>query len=250
MESKDNKNDNLSMTPEEKKCVEEIKIKLPAPLHTDPKCDDLSILRFARARALNIDKTIEMLLHWKIWRDEHKVDNITDESVANEISSNKAYFYGFDKWGRACCIVRPRLHHPDKRDIDEVMRFAVYSLEKGIALAEKKGQSDQICLLYDRRGFSYSNFDRKLFGVAQSLVGMLQDNYAERLGNMYVLGANWSYWLMFKLVSPFLSQRTKDKIKLIYTNEQLLEYFDGDQLEAEYTTVDGVTNDSGGSDQL
>ena len=63
---------------------------------------------------------------------------------------------------------------------------------------------------------------------------MLQDNYAERLGVFYVLGANWLYWVLFKIVSVFLTQRSKDKIKLIYSNEELAEFFDQQELEDEY----------------
>lgn len=183
--------DALTTTAEETKCIQEVRSKLPDPLDTDDKCDDHTILRFLRARELKVDDTIQMMVNWRKWRDEHDVDNLTAESVKNEVLLNtthhtfycacspayvllsvkvlsgKAYFHGFDKAGRACCIVRPRLHDPSKRDLDEVMRFAVYRLEEGIKLSESKGESDQICLLYDRKGFSYGqNFDRKLFGTA------------------------------------------------------------------------------------
>ena len=48
---------------------------------------------------------------------------------------------------------------------------------------------------------------------------MLQDFYCERLGNFYVIGANWMFWAGHKMIKPFLAKKTADKIKLIYNNE-------------------------------
>ena len=215
-------------------CVRLVKTKLPQIIITDKNCNDRCILRFARARELDVDATVDMMVKWKEWRVEAEIDDITEVSVQNEIASGKAYFHGFDKKGSACCIVRPRLHDPTARDINEVMRFGVFLLEKGITLSEEKGMSDQICVLYDRRGFEYRNFDRELFGVGKNLLSMLQDNYAERLGTFYVLGTNWLYWVLFKIISVFLTQRMKNKIKLVELVELPL-YFEYGELPPEYT---------------
>ena len=135
--------------------------------------------------------------------------------------------------GRDKCAVRPRLHDPSVRDIKECMQFAVYLLEDGISRSEKLGQSDQVCILYDRSGFNYKNFDYQLFTTSKSLVTMLQDNYAERLGALYVIGAGWFYWMIFNIVKVFLTKRTKE-IHLIGNLDELLNHFEIDQLELEY----------------
>ena len=202
---------------------------------SDPKCTDNAIKRYLIAREGDVGPTVEMILKWQAWRAEFGVDNITKEHVKNEIASGKAYFNDFyDKSGRACCVVRPRLHNPRVRDISECMRYGVYLLEEGIKRSEKLGKSEQVCVLYDRSGFNYRNFDLELFTTSKNLVTMLQDNYAERLGALYVLGAGWFYWMIFNIVKVFLTQRTKEKIILISSKDELLDYFDADQLELEY----------------
>ena len=50
----------------------------------------------------------------------------------------------------------------------------------------------------------------------------------------YVLHANWLYKTMYALIKPFLSPKTKEKIKIVARNEDLLEYFDQDQLLPEH----------------
>ena len=218
--------------------INETKIALNNHEHfnkEDKKCNEEAITRYLIARELNIPETVEMVIKWQTWRVEFGVDNINAETVKNEIESGKAYFNGFyDKHGRACCAVRPRLHDPSVRDIKECMQYAVYLLEDGINRSEKLGQSDQVCILYDRSGFNYKNFDYQLFTTSKSLVTMLQDNYAERLGALYVIGAGWFYWMIFNIVKVFLTKRTKEKIHLIGNLDELLNHFEIDQLELEY----------------
>jgi hypothetical protein len=55
------------------------------------------------------------------------------------------------------------------------------------------------------------NMDRRFLGQ-MGLVGVLQDYYAERLHKAYVLHVNWIYKMLYGIVKPFLSERTKSKV--------------------------------------
>ena len=55
--------------------------------------------------------------------------------------------------------------------------------------------------------------------------------YAERLGALYIVGANWFFWAIYKVLRPFLSDVTKSKIHIMGSPEELLEHFDAEQLE-------------------
>jgi hypothetical protein len=63
----------------------------------------------------------------------------------------------------------------------------------------------------DREGVSYSNFDKRFLGK-MGLFSMLQDFYAERLHRTYVLHINWVFKMIYKLVRPFISTRTSEKV--------------------------------------
>ena len=64
-----------------------------------------------------------------------------------------------------------------------------------------------------------ANRDSAIIKFFIRMVGMLQDFYCERLGNFFVIGANWVFWAAHKMVKPFLAQKTREKVKLIYQLE-------------------------------
>ena len=54
------------------------------------------------------------------------------------------------------------------------------------------------------------------------------------MGNFYVIGANWVFWAAHKIIKPFLAQKTREKLKLIYQIEQIQEWISPEQLTPEY----------------
>ena len=78
----------------------------------------------------------------------------------------------------------------------------------------------------------------------KSLFALIQDMYAERLGKAYVLRATWFFWGIYKIMSPFMSARTTEKIVFVNKPADLLDYFDIDQIPAEYreevATIAGI----------
>jgi hypothetical protein len=72
----------------------------------------------------------------------------------------------------------------------------------------------------DRENTTYANFDRRFLGQ-RNLITSLQDFYAERLHRIYILHLNWLFKTIFAMVKPFLSERTKSKVK----NNSYLDYF-------------------------
>ena len=112
-----------------------------------------------------------------------------------------------------------RLHDPSNRDINECMQYGVYLLKDGISRSEKLGQSDQVCILYDLSGFSYKNLDYQLFTSCTNLVTMLEYNYGERLGALYVIGAGSFYSKIFNLTKRFFFFNRTDYRKNIFNRQ-------------------------------
>jgi hypothetical protein len=184
-----------------------------------------ALMRFLGAREGNVRNALEMWVKWKDWRIAYNVENITEHSVMPLIQSGKAFWHGYDRQNRPCLVIRVRYHIPGQFSIEQTMRYAVYLLEQGTAEADRIG-SKQICLIHDRRNMTKANKDDELMSIGRSLSSMLQDFYAERLGALYVLHVNWFYWLMFQMMKPLLSSKTRNKIHILNKPRELTAYFE------------------------
>jgi hypothetical protein len=212
---------------------------------SDPLATDDILLRMLSARENNVKDACVMYERWKAMRVDYNMDTINSSTVHKILQSRVAYLHGVDKEFRPACVLLPRNHHPAATRIDEVIQFALYLMKEGSDRADELIRENnlpqtygQICVIYDRRGMTRKNFDSRLFGIMKKLVDVVQICYAERLGKIYVMGTNWFFHMMYRIISPLLSEKTRNKIVILRKPEDLLEYFDADQLERERISDD------------
>jgi hypothetical protein len=223
----------LQVKPEEEGPLEQL-IGRAQEITLDPKfLDQDNFLRVLRARNLKVDAAFEMWQHWYEWRVTYRADYITDEEMMPHITTGKVFFFGHDKAGRPCLIVRARYHWPNDFTLENTMRFVIYTVEHAVKLADERGVG-QMCVIFDRAHMTAENRDHNLIGLLRRLAGMLQDFYAERLAAVYILYVNWFFWLMFKVIKPLLNRKTGEKINILRNVDALREFFDPDQLMLEY----------------
>jgi len=188
------------------------------------------LIRLLVAREFNTQQALLMWQKWVEWRQTYAAEKIQEIEIESELKSGKAFWHKKDKKNHPCLVVKTRRHHPAECDMKSMMKFVVYLIEKGTKLADELNPDGKICVLWDRKGFTMKNFDRRFLGMMKSMTGVLQDNYAERMDSVYILNPNWFFKAMFKITRPFLNQKTKDKIKIISKQAELLKYFDSDCL--------------------
>lgn len=213
------------------------------------------LIRLLVAREFNEKKAFEMWVKWVDWRLEFKVDSMKESDIEVELRSGKAFWHKYDKKKHPCLVVKTKRHYPSQTDVETMMKFAVHLIETGTKEADKIGDG-KVCVLWDRKGFTMKNFDKRFLGLIKKLSGVLQDNYAERLDCIYILYPNWFFRTMFKILSPFLTQRTKDKMKIINSYKDLEKHFDSDCVLKEmggtssfvYKYKDVVIDDSNAND--
>jgi CRAL/TRIO domain len=156
----------------------------------------------------------------------------------------------FDKMGRRCCVVVGRHHSHRGRVAKDFKRFLVHTVEAGclygLAGADDEASNsigrvshdnvrsvslNQVCVIYDRRGFTSDNTDPDLVMNCQKLVGELRRWYGARLGVVYVLYTSLFVRILLFLVWPLLyilSLHTK--LVVVQRPEDLLEFFYEEEL--------------------
>jgi hypothetical protein len=130
--------------------------------------DDAMLLRFLRARNFDINLSFPMLQDCWEWRRSFQgvgAANVTEESIQNELKSDKGFFYKHDKEDRPVFYVRVRLHDSNSRNLEECQRFCIYNMERGRNMMKPPGET--VCLIFDLGGFSMKNM------VSSSIFGFI-----------------------------------------------------------------------------
>ena len=224
--------------------LEELHLKINAFLQSNykqliPKQDFYTnidcVLRFLTAREFDSNKAFEMWKKWVDWRLSYKPDQISieEDCIKKQLEAGKLQWHKTDKGNRPCLYYRMKYHIPNLADLDNNLRFLVYMIEKGCCEADKLG-SRQICVIYDRRGYSKKQHDPNSMKAMKLLIPILQDYYPERLHCYYVMGANWFFRAMFTVVKTFLSEKTANKVKVLAADTDLLNYFEKHKLLTQY----------------
>ncbi|XP_059443417.1 uncharacterized protein LOC132175475 [Corylus avellana] len=195
--------------------------------------DDQTIRRFLRARELNINKASALFLKFLKWRRTFVPNaSISASEVPNEIAQNKMFLQGLDKKGRPIMVVLGARHFQNKGGIEEFKRFVVYGLDK-VCSRMPPGQ-EKFVAIGDLQGWGYSNSDIRGYLGALSI---LQDFYPERLGKLFLVHAPYVFMAVWKIVYPFIDEKTKKKILFVENTRltsTLLEEIDMTQLPEIY----------------
>ena len=64
-------------------------------------------------------------------------ERITEKDIPVQIKTGKAFIHGHDKENRPCVVIKQSLHIPGQTDMEEMIRYGFYILEKAFKLAEQ-----------------------------------------------------------------------------------------------------------------
>lgn len=168
------------------------------------------------------------------------MNDITDEDVKHEMVEGIFTCRGHNKENMKCCVITGRMLDPERR-LGNNVSFRKYILRTAESILEESsmnrqsaegGETDQVCIIYDRRGLEFENIDPNLYQFCKKLTEELQYWYGKRLGVIYILHTNMMYWLLYTVfVMPLLAvMGVGSKFVVVETPAELLQYFDEDQL--------------------
>ncbi|XWS51519.1 hypothetical protein CRYUN_Cryun12cG0182700 [Craigia yunnanensis] len=170
--------------------------------------DDLTFRRFLRARDLDVQKASAMFLKYLKWKRNFVPNGCFSPSeVTHEIEQNKMFLQGSDKKGRPISVLLAAKHFQRKGGVEEFKRFIVFSFDK-IFERMPPGQ-EKFIVIGDLEGWGYANSDIRAYLAATSLV---QDYYPERLEKMFIVHAPYIFMTAWKVVYPFIDDKTRKKV--------------------------------------
>lgn len=198
---------------------------------TKPDNSDHYLLRWLRAREFDEVKAEHMLRQSLIWRKKMGADNILSDYQPSEVLQ-KHFPGGYldcSPEGPGCYLLP--IGSVDIKGflevvtVDEVKKHLTFTFEavvdrnRRISLQKRK-VIETVFFIVDFEHFSLRQlYSWQVINLLTDLIKIYEDNYPEILEKAYVINAPRFFPVLWKLLSPFLSQRTVDKIA-IYGTEQ------------------------------
>lgn len=208
----------LSVSPSKRKSdAKMMKAHLSSPL-TDLEwwwADEKCLLRYLRAREMNIKKAFFMLMKSFQFRRDMKPQLIRPEQVRDINKEGHLYRFGFDKDGRAIIVMWPTAQSIKEKEDDQI-RNIVYHLERAIqsmGVDSSVQKQDSIVFMVNYASFKTAN--QPSMTVTQRFLEIFASHYPERLHKALIIDAPWYFNTFWNLVQPLVPGKTKEKIEFI-----------------------------------
>ncbi|XWS23411.1 hypothetical protein CRYUN_Cryun28dG0011900 [Craigia yunnanensis] len=232
------------------------------PLLADER-SDVMLLKFLRARDFKVKDAFNMIKNTARWRKEFGIESLLDEELGNELE-RVVFMHGFDKEGHPVCynvygeFQNKELYQntfADEEKRSKFLRWRIQFLEKSIRKLDFSPSG--ICTMVQVNDLKNSPGPGKkeLRQATNQALNLLQDNYPEFVAKQVFINVPWWYLAFNRMISPFLTQRTKSKFVFAGPSksaETLFRYIAPEQVpvqygglsregEQEFTVADAVT---------
>ncbi|CAA0809867.1 Patellin-3 [Striga hermonthica] len=212
------------------------------------KKSDAILLKFLRARDFKVKEAFAMLKSVVAWRKEFKIEELLDEENIVEGLEKVVYMHGVDKEGHPICynafgeFQNKELYDSTFADAEKRAKFLkwyIQFLEKNVRKLDFG--PDGICTIVQIIDFKNSPglmlFKKELRQATNQALQLLQDNYPEFVAKQVFINVPWWYLAYNRMISPFLTQRTKSKFVFpgsTRTTESLFKYIAPEQVPVQY----------------
>ncbi|KAJ6859060.1 hypothetical protein NC652_041382 [Populus alba x Populus x berolinensis] len=231
------------------------------PLLGDER-SDVILLKFLRARDFKVKDAFTMIKNTVKWRKEFGIDALLEEDLGAELEK-VVFTHGVDKEGHPVCynvygaFQDKELYQncfADEEKRAKFLKWRIQFLEKSIRKLDFSPNG--ICTIVQVSDIKNSPGPAKsgLRQATNQALSLLQDNYPEFVAKNVFINVPWWYLTFNKMISPFLTHRTKSKFvfagpsksaetlfKYIAPEEVPVQY-GGLSKEGEFTVADTVTD--------
>ncbi|KAF8779427.1 hypothetical protein HU200_002697 [Digitaria exilis] len=234
------------------------------PLVGDDERTDTVLLKFLRAREFKVKEAMAMLKSAVLWRKRFGIDELLGADLGLPELENVVFYRGADRDGHPVCynvygefqdkeLYEKAFGDDEKRE--RFLKWRIQLLERGIR-EQLDFSPSGICSMVQVTDLKNSPpMLGKHRAVTRQALALLQDNYPEFVNKKVFINVPWWYLAANKVMSPFLTQRTKSKIVFCSPGksaETLFRYIAPEQVpvqfgglykedDTEFSTSDAVT---------
>ncbi|GJM92412.1 hypothetical protein PR202_ga08886 [Eleusine coracana subsp. coracana] len=234
------------------------------PIVGDDERTDTVLLKFLRAREFKVKEAMAMLRSAVLWRKRFGIDLLLEADLGLPELDKVVFYRGTDKEGHPVCynvygefqdkdLYEKAFGDEEKREC--FLKWRIQLLERGI-LSKLDFAPSGICSMVQVTDLKNSPpMLGKHRAVTRQALALLQDNYPEFIAKKVFINVPWWYLAANKMMSPFLTQRTKSKFVFASpakSAETLFRYIAPEQVpvqfgglfkedDPEFTTSDAVT---------
>ncbi|CAK7344793.1 unnamed protein product [Dovyalis caffra] len=231
------------------------------PLLGDER-SDVILLKFLRARDFKVKDAFTMIKNTVKWRKEFGIDALLEEDFGTELE--KAVFtHGADKEGHPVCynvfgaFQDKQLYQncfADEEKRAKFLKWRIQFLEKSIRNLDFSPSGISTIVQVSDLKNSPGPAKTGLRQATNQALHLLQDNYPEFVAKNVFINVPWWYLTFNRMISPFLTQRTKSKFVFAGQSksaEALFKYIAPEQVpvqygglsrDGEFTVADSVTD--------
>jgi len=194
---------------------------------------DMALLRWLRARDLNLQKADDMLRKSLIWRKEMDIDNVLTwkqpawmeqffqyEICGHSRDGSPVIVFPFGKWDVRRAV--------ELGEADKWLRLTDQLYARGLEAMNKvnEGMSpdghpvSQMIIVVDWRGFSMRQFaSMTSMQTMMELCSRFEANYPETIKIVYYLNTPRVFSLIWAIMKPLMAEHTLTKIQIFGNNE-------------------------------
>ncbi|KAG8717173.1 Non-classical phosphatidylinositol transfer protein (PITP) [Ceratobasidium sp. 394] len=194
------------------------------PQRVDDARLDVVLVKFLRARALDVDEAGKMLISTLKWRAEFRAADTVNEKFDQNIFGKLGYVHGKDKEGRPITYNI----YGGGQDLKEVFGDLVRFLRWRVGLMERGLREidfvnvDAMVQVHDYAGVSMTSRDAQSKKAAAEATKLFQDYYPELLSAKFFVNVPSLFTWIFWLFKPLVSAQTLAKMKVVGTGPQTI----------------------------
>jgi hypothetical protein len=217
-----------TITETERAFMEEVRAEIPADMAAGPLANIMSnpsrLVKFCRARTLDLKKTVKMLEHTAEFRTERESATILTRFKPNEDFRTVLLFpihYLRDKDGGLVLIHRTGHFHgsyfckyySEPYLLDLVQHCLEHMTQDAMRHMRETGAAPYVTFVLDLSG--YSSHVLGPMGITQKLINVFQNHFPETLKRAYLLNTPWVFRAVWAVVQAFLDPVVKAKIHML-----------------------------------